>query len=167
MCVLKRARWICPSVPNGYRYSLFTRPGRVQYKLSAGKPSIWTVIQKVLFLVWWILWGISNGWSLYGGSLVSGDYNSVSAGIGRDLMALGAIFWCDLHSWAKIPSDNKRYHGVPIALSYSKRFEQINNDDILQVIDSLNVNLCEYESIFRSPLSVVKKITKRALYHYV
>lgn len=44
--------------------------------------------------------GVSNGWSLYGGSIVAGDYNALSAGIGRDLMAFGALSF-DTHSWAK------------------------------------------------------------------
>lgn len=105
-----------------------TRPGRVQYKLSAGKPSDMNRnTEGPIFGMGEFSWGISNGWSLYGGSLVSGDYNSVSAGIGRDLMALGAISFDATHSWAKIPSDDKRYHGGSYRVSYSKRFEQINS----------------------------------------
>lgn len=104
-----------------------TRPGRVQYKISAGKPSdIDHNTEGPVFGMGEFSWGISNGWSLYGGSLVSGDYNSAAIGIGRDLMALGAISFDATHSWARIPSDDKRYHGGSYRLSYSKRFEAIN-----------------------------------------
>lgn len=104
-----------------------TRPGRVQYKLSAGKPSDMDHhTEGPVFAMGEFSWGVSNGWSLYGGSLVAGDYNSVSLGIGRDLMELGAISFDASHSWAKIPNDDKRYHGGSYRVSYSKRFEAIN-----------------------------------------
>ncbi len=104
-----------------------TRPGRVQYKLSAGKPSDMDHhTEGPVFAMGEFSWGVANGWSLYGGSLVAGDYNSVSVGIGRDLMALGAISFDATHSWAKIPNDGNNYHGGSYRVSYSKRFEEIN-----------------------------------------
>lgn len=104
-----------------------TRPGRVQYKISAGKPSDMDhKTEGPVFAMGEFSWGVTNGWSLYGGSLVAGDYNSVSLGIGRDLMVLGAISFDATHSWAKIPNDDKRYHGGSYRVSYSKRFEAIN-----------------------------------------
>lgn len=104
-----------------------TRPGRVQYKFSAGKPSnIDHHSEGPVFGMGEFSWGVSNGWSLYGGSLVAGDYNSASLGIGRDLMFLGALSFDATHSWAKIPNDDKRYNGGSYRLSYSKRFEAIN-----------------------------------------
>ncbi len=105
-----------------------TRPGRVQYKFSAGKPSnIDHNIEGPVFGMGEFSWGVSNGWSLYGGSIVAGDYNALSAGIGRDLMAFGALSFDATHSWVKIPRDDKRYNGGSYRLSYSKRFEAINS----------------------------------------
>src|SRR5699024_3386427 len=100
---------------------------RVQYKLSAGKPSDMDhKTEGPVFAMGEFSWGITNGWSLYGGSLVAGDYNSVSLGIGRDLMALGAISFDATHSCVKSTNDCKKYHGGSYRVSYSKRFEAIN-----------------------------------------
>lgn len=104
-----------------------TRPGRVQYKLSAGKPSkIDHKTEGPIFGMGEFSWGINNGWSLYGAALVSGDYNSTSIGFGRDLMMLGAISFDATHSWAKVPNEDKHYHGGSYRVSYSKRFESID-----------------------------------------
>lgn len=105
-----------------------TRPGRVEYKISAGKPSSTTGhgTQGPVFGMGEFTWGISNGWSLYGGSLIAGDYNSASIGIGRDLLVLGAISFDATLAFAKIPNEDKRYKGGSYRVSYSKRFESID-----------------------------------------
>ncbi|WP_142793374.1 fimbria/pilus outer membrane usher protein, partial [Klebsiella pneumoniae] len=69
----------------------------------------------------------SNGWSLYGGSLVAGDYNAVSLGVGRDLMAFGAISFDATQSFARLPQEDKQYRGGSYRLSYSKRFEELDS----------------------------------------
>ena len=67
------AGWLCTVISDGYRqHSLPDPSGRVQYKLAAGQPSEIGRHGKALSLVWGILMGISNGWSLYGGSLLRG-----------------------------------------------------------------------------------------------
>jgi outer membrane usher protein PapC len=69
-----------------------TRPGLVRYKFAAGKPStIDHDLQGQIFSAGEFSWGISNGWSLYGGGIASGDYNALALGIGRDLLAFGAL----------------------------------------------------------------------------
>ncbi|HDS3827280.1 TPA: outer membrane usher protein [Morganella morganii] len=105
-----------------------TRPGRVQYKLAAGQPSeIGRHGKGPVFGMGEFSWGISNGWSLYGGSLVAGDYNAVSLGVGRDLMAFGAISFDATQSFARLPQEDKQYRGGSYRLSYSKRFEELDS----------------------------------------
>lgn len=68
-----------------------TRPGSVRYKVFAGKPTSYDhSTEGDTFGSGEFSWGISNGWSLYGGAVSSNDYLSLAAGIGRDLMVLGA-----------------------------------------------------------------------------
>lgn len=105
-----------------------TRPGRVQFKLVGGKPSnIDHHGEGPAFGLGEFSWGISNGWSLYGGGLGAGDYNALSIGVGRDLMAFGALSFDVTESRAKLPNDNKTYTGGSYRLSYSKRFDQYNS----------------------------------------
>jgi outer membrane usher protein FimD/PapC len=69
-----------------------TRPGSVRYKVFAGKPTSYDhSIEGETFGSGEFSWGVSNGWSLYGGMVSSSDYLSVAAGIGRDLLILGAL----------------------------------------------------------------------------
>ncbi|MBK0538772.1 fimbria/pilus outer membrane usher protein, partial [Klebsiella pneumoniae] len=72
-------------------------------------------------------WGISNGWSLYGGILRGGDYNALSLGIGRDLMFLGALSFDATHSRVRLPWEDLTLNGDSYRLSYSKNFEEYDS----------------------------------------
>ncbi|MBU5900452.1 fimbria/pilus outer membrane usher protein, partial [Vibrio cholerae O1] len=63
-------------------------------------------------------WGISNGWSLYGGLVASRNYLATALGVGRDLMALGALAFDITRSGAKLDNGEDR-HGQSYRLSYS------------------------------------------------
>ncbi len=75
--------------------------------------------------------GINNGWSLYGGMIVSQKYLSTTLGIGRDLMRFRALSFDVTRTHAKIKeitSNNEtNYKGNSYRLSYSKRFEDYNS----------------------------------------
>ena len=104
-----------------------TRPGLVRYKLSAGKPSDYDHhSQGPDFSSGEFSWGINNGWSLYGGMLLAGDYNALSAGIGRDLLAFGAISLDVTQSQAKLPEEGT-LSGKSFRVSYSKRFDEYDS----------------------------------------
>ena len=104
-----------------------TRPGRVRYKLAAGKPSDYDHHSEgPMFGTGEFSWGVNNGWSLYGGALVTGDYNALSVGIGRDLLALGALSFDVTESRAKLPQDETK-QGGSYRLSYSKRFDETDS----------------------------------------
>lgn len=101
-----------------------TRPGVVRFKLAMGKPSDWEhQLNGPLFGTGEFSWGVSNGWSLYGGGLMSSDYNAASLGLGRDLMMLGALSFDATQSWARLPLQDRTFSGGSYRLSYSKRFD--------------------------------------------
>ncbi|WP_368883129.1 outer membrane usher protein [Proteus mirabilis] len=104
-----------------------TRPGTVRYKLSVGKPTTFDHRSEGdLFASGEFSWGVSNGWSLFGGSLNSQDYNSFAIGVGRDLLSLGAISFDVTQSMAKLPH-GERLNGGSYRVNYSKRFDEYDS----------------------------------------
>ncbi|WP_447879728.1 fimbria/pilus outer membrane usher protein, partial [Serratia fonticola] len=100
-----------------------TRPGQVRFKLAAGRPSDWQhKINGPTFATGEFSWGVSNGWSLYGGGLGGDEYSALSLGIGRDLMVFGALSADVTQSRARLP-DQGTQQGGSYRLSYSKRFD--------------------------------------------
>lgn len=105
-----------------------TRPGSVRYKVAAGRPSDFQHhINGPLFTTGEFSWGISNGWSMYGGGVVGGDYNALAVGIGRDLMLLGALSFDMTQSRASLPHEKATLSGSSYRLSYSKRFDDYDS----------------------------------------
>ncbi|CAI2526523.1 outer membrane usher protein [Serratia ficaria] len=105
-----------------------TRPGSWRFKMAAGKPSDWQHRSNgPLFGTGEFSWGVSNGWSLYGGGLFGGDYNAASLGIGRDLMALGALSFDATQSRAWLPQQDGTLSGGSYRLSYSKTFDETDS----------------------------------------
>ncbi len=105
-----------------------TRPGSWRFKMAAGKPSDWQHRSNgPLFGTGEFSWGVSNGWSLYGGGLFGGDYNAASLGIGRDLMALGALSFDATQSQARLPQQDGTLSGGSYRLSYSKTFDETDS----------------------------------------
>lgn len=104
-----------------------TRPGQVQYKLALGQPTdIDRHSQGDSFATGEFSWGVTNGWSLFSGTLNSQNYNALSLGLGRDLLSWGAISGDITHSISKLPSE-ERIHGGSYRVNYSKRFEAIDS----------------------------------------
>lgn len=104
-----------------------TRPGMVRYKLAMGKPSDYRHHSLGPgFATGEFSWGVNNGWSLYGGSLLAGEYNALAAGIGRDLLALGAVSFDLTESRAVLPHVGSKTGGS-WRLSYSKRFDEYDS----------------------------------------
>lgn len=105
-----------------------TRPGTVRYKLASGRPNDWLHrTNGPLFATGEFSWGVSNGWSLYGGGVAGGDYNALALGIGRDLMLLGALSFDATQSRAKLPLEDETLSGGSYRLSYSKRFDDYDS----------------------------------------
>ena len=105
-----------------------TRPGSVRYKLAGGKPSDWEhQMDGPMFATGEFSWGISNGWSLYGGSLGAKDYGSLALGVGRDLMTFGALSVDVTQSRATVPASSSALSGKSYRISYSKRFDKYDS----------------------------------------
>ncbi|MBC3218442.1 outer membrane usher protein [Serratia fonticola] len=104
-----------------------TRPGSVRYKVAAGRPADWQHHSNgPLFGTGEFSWGVSNGWSLYGGGVVGGDYNALALGMGRDLMMFGALSFDATQSRARLPQQSS-LRGGSYRLSYSKRFDDYDS----------------------------------------
>lgn len=104
-----------------------TRPGSLRYKLAAGQPSDWNHrLDGPTFTTGEFSWGVSNGWSLYGGGLGAKDYSSFSMGLGRDLMVFGALSFDVTQSRATLPEAGTLM-GKSYRASYSKRFDKYDS----------------------------------------
>lgn len=104
-----------------------TRPGLVRYKIATGKPSDYKHHSEgPAFGTAEFSWGVNNGWSLYGGALIAGDYNALAVGIGRDLLAFGALSFDVTQSQAHLPQNDTK-SGGSYRLSYSKRFDEYDS----------------------------------------
>lgn len=105
-----------------------TRPGMVRYKIALGRPNDWQhKVNGPTFGTGEFSWGVSNGWSVYGGGVASQDYNSLALGIGRDLMFLGAISFDATQSRTKTNYSDEVLTGGSYRLSYSKRFDDYDS----------------------------------------
>ncbi|WP_289995388.1 outer membrane usher protein [Photorhabdus laumondii] len=104
-----------------------TRPGMVRYKIATGKPSdIKHRSKGPGFATGEFSWGVNNGWSLYGGALLARGYNALAIGIGRDLLAFGALSFDITQSRAQLLHDDTK-HGGSYRVSYSKRFDEYDS----------------------------------------
>lgn len=104
-----------------------TRPGQIQYKFALGQPTNYLRHSEGdSFVTGEFSWGVNNGWSLFGGSLNSKNYNALSLGIGRDLLAFGAISFDITQSFARLPHMGN-LNGGSYRINYSKRFESIDS----------------------------------------
>lgn len=103
-----------------------SRPGAVRYKLHSGKAgSQPRETDGPLFASGEFSWGISNGWSMLGGAMLSQDYNALALGVGRDLLALGALSFDITTSHARLPEGVKQ--GGAYRVNYAKQFEQYDS----------------------------------------
>src|SRR5690606_25909062 len=104
-----------------------TRPGQVRFKIATGRATDFKHrVNGPTFGSGEFSWGVSNGWSLYGGGLAGGDYAAASLGLGRDLLFLGALSADMTQSKAHLPSEGD-LNGGSYRLSYSKRFDETNS----------------------------------------
>jgi outer membrane usher protein FimD/PapC len=104
-----------------------SRPGSVRYKVSAGRPTdMDRHVMGDAFAQSEVSWGVSNGWSVFGGALNSSRFNSFAAGVGRDLFQFGAISFSFNHSIAAL-TDGPTLKGKAFKVDYYKSFEGSNS----------------------------------------
>lgn len=103
-----------------------TRPGQVRYKLASGRPTnLQYGSDGNVFGTGEFSWGISNGWSLFGGGITDNNYRALSVGAGRDLLAFGAVSLDVTQSHASLW--NETLSGKSYRLQYSKNFEEYDS----------------------------------------
>ncbi|WP_151979796.1 fimbria/pilus outer membrane usher protein [Acinetobacter guerrae] len=104
-----------------------TRPGRMVYKLAAGKTryDAHSVTGRAV-LSGEFSYGLSNAWSLYGGSQLNGDYQTLAVGIGRDLFSFGALSLDIAQSVSNF--EDQTLQGRSYRLSYAKSFNDLRTD---------------------------------------
>ena len=103
-----------------------TRPGTVRYKLATGKPSEWGTICAGRCSAPASSPGDQQRLVVVRRGIAGGDYNALSLGIGRDLMALGALSFDATQSRARLPQDGT-LTGGSYRLSYSKNFDEYDS----------------------------------------
>lgn len=104
-----------------------SRPGSVRYKFASGKPSnLDHSLEGPLFVSGEASWGVNNGWSLFGGALVSDGYAALTVGTGRDLLQFGAISFDMTESRAELPEKGIK-HGGSYRVNYSKSFDKYDS----------------------------------------
>ncbi len=105
-----------------------TRPGQIRYKLVGGRSrNAGHETEGPVFTGGELSWGVGNSWSTYGGGIVSGGYNALALGMGRDLYEWGALSMDVTQSIARL-EDKGTQTGKSWRLSYSKRFDEANTD---------------------------------------
>lgn len=134
-----------------------TRPGHVRFKLATGRPSDWQHrVNGPMFATGEFSWGVSNGWSLYGGGIGGDDYSALSLGLGRDLMVFGALSADVTQSHARLPQQGTQ-QGGSYRLSYSKRFDQTKSQVTFagyRFSDSRFLSMADYLSALQSDTGV-------------
>lgn len=105
-----------------------TRPGLVRYKMALGRPQIWEhQLNGPMFASGEASWGVSNGWSLYGGLIGDEHYQAAALGVGRDLSILGALS-ADVTRARAVIDGKDIYRGNSWRLSYAKRFDEYHSN---------------------------------------
>lgn len=101
------------------------REDRVKYGLTLGRyRSGSDAQQEPAFAQGSLAMGLANDLTLYGGSQLSGDYQSAAFGIGKNLGALGALSADVTHANTRLPDDSEA-GGQSLSLAYAKGFDQI------------------------------------------
>jgi len=165
-----------------------TRPGMVRYKLSLGRPSDWRRhVNGSMFASGEFSWGVSNGWSLYGGVTAEKNYFAPALGVGRDLLMFGAMSFDVTRSTSRLPAisgvseSGKSYNGNSYRLSYSKRFDSYNSQisfagyrfsqegfmSMSEYLDARTVGVRQYNSKEMYTLSFSQQFTDLGLSAYV
>ncbi|EPG7579218.1 fimbria/pilus outer membrane usher protein [Providencia huaxiensis] len=104
-----------------------TRPGQIRYKFAAGKPRYnGRQLEGDLTASGEFSYGLNNIWSIYGGSILSKNYQALSAGFGRDLFTFGSLSFDVTQSHANLL--NNTLTGRSYRLSYSKSFDEARTD---------------------------------------
>lgn len=107
---------------------MLQREGQVKFALTAGQYRSGSDQQdKPAFFQGTALWGLPDGWTVYGGTRASSDYRSFNFGLGKNLGSLGAISTDITQANATLP-DNSRHQGQSLRFLYSKSLNDLGTN---------------------------------------
>lgn len=99
---------------------LLQREGRMKYALAAGQFRSGNDQQSTpTFGQGTLLWGLPDGWTVYGGALLSNDYRAFNIGSGKNLGELGAVSVDITQSNSTLP-DKSQHQGQSLRFLYNK-----------------------------------------------
>jgi len=97
------------------------RQGGFKYSATAGKYRSSANDSKTPnFVEGTLIYGLPWNTTLYGGTILSGDYQSYALGLGLNLGDFGAVSFDIKNSSTKFDFDNKKQNGQAYRLQYSK-----------------------------------------------
>lgn len=103
---------------------LLQREGHTQYAVTLGNYRSGNGQQEhPTFLQGTLIHGLSNGWTVYGGTQVANRYQSVNAGVGKNIGAFGALSIDITHANSKLPDDSN-HEGQSIRFLYNKSMNE-------------------------------------------
>ena len=147
-----------------------TRPGQIRYKFVGGDVTDYKRhFSGNPFAAGEASWGITNGWSLFGGMLSSENYTALALGVGRDLYMLGAVSFDASQSYAR--PQKQTYTGKSFRINYSKRFDELDSQitfagyrfserDFMNMSDFSNARQYGYASNWRSKEMFTASLSK-------
>lgn len=99
------------------------REGRLKYAASAGQyRSAYSDAREPNFIMGSLIYGLPRDTSLYGGSIVSGDYQSLQVGVGHGFGSLGSASFDVTQAKTTLPGGNDRHSGQSYRVQYAKVF---------------------------------------------
>ncbi|ATM74953.1 hypothetical protein CRN79_03415 [Serratia fonticola] len=111
------------SVPN------LVREGHMKYAVSAGEyRSGYDGMQdKPIYFQSSLFWGLGSGWTMYGGTQLTGKYQAVALGVAQNMGVWGAISADVTHAGSEL-ADGKKYSGNSLSLRYAKSMNEIGTN---------------------------------------
>lgn len=101
---------------------LLQREGHLKYAVTGGQyRSYDNSVEKTPFTQSTAIYGLADGFTIYGGLQESSKYQSLAAGIGKNMGDLGAISVDVTQAWSK-PQDDVKTSGQSWRARYSKNF---------------------------------------------
>lgn len=107
---------------------ILQREGRVKYAVSAGEYHSGNDDQdNPQFGQATIIWGLKNGYTVYGGTQFSDNYRSIAMGLGKNLGSWGALS-ADITEAHSTLSDDSQYEGKSVRFLYAKSLNDLGTN---------------------------------------
>ncbi|HEJ8088537.1 TPA: fimbrial biogenesis usher protein [Serratia liquefaciens] len=107
---------------------MLQREGQVKYAMTAGQFRSGNEQQdKPKFFQGTVLWGLPEGWTVYGGTRASSDYRAFNLGVGKNLGYFGAVSTDITQADATLP-DGSKHQGQSLRFLYNKSLNELGTN---------------------------------------